>query len=581
LALFPATASIHRTGHLGLLTPPLLLTPPQELKQERVARADLQEQLWQLNRAAAAALVDAPAAVIPAAQQQLPVLAAEGAAQQHQPVFQHDSALQLRKLQLLCRTSVQQQEQEPQDGLGHQQPDQQQQQLCSTVQPGHSRPPKASHASSTLNCQPAARNQQKQLLSQELQQHLQLHIHTQQHEQQQQQQQPSPQSWHTFNLIPQPQSTAAAHSSICISPCVTTPSMLPAAPAVHTATPNTTPARSCASSPAATVSMQHNSGRSKQAPCMSSSVSSLHRPADEGLAAAITAPAAAEAAAVAAAAVLSGDAADMLWGAAAVRRSNDELLLAESVVSSSDSDSDKGTVAGYHMRGSRGQLRQHTQLGSGHYAGCDGRSSTCSSVATASSDSSQPYSTLQQGTTSADMLWTHHLQQQQRQPSIPAAAAAAGEASDLEGTHRAPSWHDSWDDEIDAFCDRLLPPPGRTEAQGPWTCDQPGQHQIVIAGTAQNTAAAHAYNTDQNHQQQREQQVAGGRRTATAAAGPASPGCSRCRQLEVQLQALQFEADLAAAQAAAVAEERDLVLLQQQSLLQLIAHQQMLEQSGS
>jgi hypothetical protein len=178
-------------------------------------------------------------------------------------------------------------------------------------------------------------------------------------------------------------------------------------------------------------------------------------------------------------------------------------------------------------------------------------------------------------------------QQQQQRHSNTAASAAAGEASDFDSARRALSWHDSWDEEIDTFCDRLLPA-GTDNAQGPVTCAVIEHHQVAgTAGAAYMAAApASAYITDQcQHQQQRQYQQAATAGCSLNAAAvetmSTSPGCSRCRQLEVQLQEMQFASELAAAEAAAAAEERDLVLLQQQSLLDLIAQQQMREQCGS
>jgi hypothetical protein len=331
--------------------------------------------------------------------------------------------------------------------------------------------------------------------------------------------------------------------------------------------------------------MQYNSRSTRQAPYMTCGSSTFHSPASEGAAATSTAPTAAAATTAAdAAALFPSDAIELLWGAAAVRRSNDDLLLAESVVSSSDSDSDEGTLAGQHMHYSRGQLWQDMLLGSRGCGNWEGRSSICSSVATASSNRSRGDSTLQQGPVSINTrMQTSQQQQQQQQQrhSNTAAPAAAEDAIDFDSARRTLSWHDSWDEEIDTFCDMLLPPLDNKQ-QGPGTCTQLEQHQVAVTAEAAYVAAAPADSTDQYHhqQQQREQQAA----TAAGSlntAGTTSPGCSRCRQLEVQLQELQFEAELAAARAAAVAEERDLVLLQQQSLLDLIAQQQMHEQCGS
>jgi hypothetical protein len=322
--------------------------------------------------------------------------------------------------------------------------------------------------------------------------------------------------------------------------------------------------------------------------------STLHSPASAAAAAtpigSAAGIAATAAAATVAAAGLSSDAAELLFGAAAVRRSNDELLLAESVVSSSDSDSDSDdhAVAGRTQRNSR-RIRHSMQWGSigNQGGGWDGRSSTCSSLATASSGSSRENMRRQKDMTSRDTCSTlqTHIGPQ-IQCGGPAAAAVAVMAATCR-TSSDGSWRDSWDDDIELFCSRLQQPQGNAASQQP-------HHEQQVDGVADAAAAAAAaaaaYSAVvpgrlalERQQQQHQafasvgssnQVPASSREPAAAAAGHASPGCNRCQQLEAQLQELQFQAELAAAQAAAVAEERDLVLLQQQSLLDLIAQQQ-------
>jgi hypothetical protein len=526
----------------------------QELKKEREARAHLQEQLWHLNTAAATALTAALAAdaAVSCQLQLADASSTQPAAQLRLPVAQHVTVTAVTPRdtqQLRDRAVTQQQDQAWEHSLHN--PQQQQQQPWLVHQSGLTKPPQPRHGT-TPGCMPTACRQQQQQQDfhlSELQQRPQLHVRTHQthHQQQRQHLQEQPGG---YQLLQQPHSAAAGHHAPAVTtaaatrsaPCssfLSTPLLLPTAPA-RRSTPNTTPTRSYASSPGVTAgsaqrNLLNNVSGNDPAPMMNGG-SSSHLWPDS------TAPAAA----AAAAAVLCSDAAELLSGAAAVRRSNDELLLAESVVSSSDSDSDNDAVARAHTTrrsNSRGQYRW----------GCN--SSTCSSVATVSSNASREYARHPQhglNTSTVDLQ-----EQQQVQRSDPAAAIEVVPERNVT-LQKSDSWHDSWDDEINLFCNKLLPPPDSHHSQPIPRNSQQAFEGTAAAAVTQGTPAA-----------------------AAAAGGHSNPSCNRCRQLEVQLQELQFEADLASAAAAATAEERDLVLLQQQSLLDLIAQQHMQDGHGS